>query len=316
MPRSEFQFLRDLKDHFNLSRIGDDCAVFPKDESHDYLITSDMLVEGIDFKLEWTRPNFIGHKALAVSISDVAAMGGNAVYSLVSLAVPEKLWNDPFLDTFYEGYSGLARKFETELVGGDISRTDGPFTIDSTIIGIVNKGKAVLRSGANPGDSIYVTGPLGGAAGGLKLLESGTVFSGDLESWKSGLLIRQLTPFPANLNSFDSLPTAMIDISDGFSSDLDHICKASGVGARIYADKIPVERRLRGLQLSTEEKLNLALHGGEDFELLFTADTAKVSEYDGFLFEPIGEITDRTGKIEIVTDEDIEPLDIGGFSHF
>ncbi|MDH3494543.1 MAG: AIR synthase related protein, partial [Acidobacteriota bacterium] len=162
--RSEFGFLKHLKNHFNLSKIGDDCAVIPKDARSDYLITTDTLVEDIDFRLEWTTAKLLGCKALSVSISDVAAMGGIPRYSMISVSIPESLWATDFLDRFYEGYIERANNFDrfhlpgpprvVELIGGDISNSDCKMTVDSTVIGEVPRGKAILRSGAKPGDRI------------------------------------------------------------------------------------------------------------------------------------------------------------------
>ena len=171
--KTEFEFIETLRRKRNLPKIGDDCAVLPKDSKTDLVITTDLLVEDIDFKLEWSKPESIGHKALAVSLSDVAAMGAKPVWSMISIGVPEAIWKTDFVDRFYDGYLRLASRFDVELVGGDVSRTPDKIVIDSIVAGEVKKGRAILRSGAKVGDSIYVTGSLGGAAAGLKLLESG-----------------------------------------------------------------------------------------------------------------------------------------------
>ena len=163
MSRSEFDFIQNIKNKFLLGRVGDDCAVLPKNDKTDLLVTADMLVEEIDFRLAWTTPGLLGHKALAVSLSDIAAMGGQPVWAMISIGVPEKLWKTDFLDRFYDGWFALARQFNVELVGGDVSRTPDKVTIDSIVGGEVEKGRAVLRSSANPGDAIFVTGTLGGA---------------------------------------------------------------------------------------------------------------------------------------------------------
>jgi thiamine-monophosphate kinase len=264
---NEFEFIDHIRSKYSLNLLGDDCAVLPKDEQTDQLMTADMLVEDVDFRLEWTKPEFLGHKTLAVSLSDIAAMGGEPKWAMLSIAVPPKLWDSGFLDAFYEGFMALARESEVELIGGDVSRSPDKLVIDSIVSGSVPKGKAILRSGANPGDSIFVTGTLGGAAGGLKLLEKGDKNGGEL-------IQKQLKPQPKMeigklLKSLDVV-TAMIDISDGLSSDLWHICEMSGVGAKIDAELIPVDPLLSG-HFPAEECLALALNGGEDYELLFTA---------------------------------------------
>jgi len=123
MNRSEFEFIQNIKTKFSLTKIGDDCAILPKDDKTDLLVTADLLVEDIDFRLEWTTPELLGHKALAVSLSDIAAMGGDPRWSMLSIGIPERLWNSDFVDRFYDGWFELARKFDVDLVGGDVSRT-------------------------------------------------------------------------------------------------------------------------------------------------------------------------------------------------
>ena len=132
-----------------------------------------MLVEDIDFRLDWTTPELVGHKALAVSLSDVAAMGAQPKWALLAIGVPAHVWNSEFLDRFYSGWFRLPQKYGVDLVGGDVSRTPDKIVIDCTVVGSVAAGTAILRSGAKPGDAIFVSGSLGGAAGGLILLEQG-----------------------------------------------------------------------------------------------------------------------------------------------
>ena len=166
----------------------------PKDDSWDLLITADLLVENIDFRLEWTQPEGLGHKALAVSLSDIAAMGGTRVWAMLTLGIPEKLWETDFVKRFYEGWSELAQQFNVELVGGDISLSPD-LIIDQIVGGEVPKGRAILRSGAKVGDQIYVSGTLGAAAGGLRLLEKPDQV--DLvEPRHKRLIERQLRPTP------------------------------------------------------------------------------------------------------------------------
>ena len=317
--RSEFDFIQNLKKKYGLNRVGDDCAVLPKDGKTDMVVTADMLVEDIDFRLDWTTPELLGYKALAVSLSDIAAMGASPKWSMLSIGVPESIWNSSFLDAFYKGWHQLARQFNIELVGGDISRTPDKIVIDSIVGGEVAKGEAILRSGAKIGDAILVTGTLGGAAGGLELLRTGSADS-DLAGAAFELVNSQLRPSPRLLGGERALMpegvSAMIDISDGLSSDLSHLCLSSGVGARILAEKIPVEPNLSALGWGDSQTFNLALNGGEDFELLFTLDEKKISMVDSPLFTVIGEITANIGVIELIYNGKIEILRPEGYRHF
>ena len=315
---SEFQFLNDLKAKYGLDKIGDDCAVLPKDAANDLLLTADLLIENIDFRLKWTTPEFLGHKALAVSLSDIAAMGGKPKWAILSLGVPENLWKTDFIDRFYVGWFEVANEFGVELVGGDISRSPDKLVIDSIAGGEVSRGKAILRSGAKPGDIICVTGSLGGAAGGLKLLEGGFEFS-DLGMPIDNLFLKQLKPSPqlsiSNLLSRLDLATSMIDISDGFSSDLHQLARQSGLGAAINAETLPVADDLFDI-FPPEVCMEMAVNGGEDFELLFTVEPKNIPSLTSIDAIPLGEITDQPGVLEIFAGHKRAPLLPKGFRHF
>ncbi len=316
--RSEFDFIQSIKLKYGLNRIGDDCAVLPKDDQTDMVITADMLVEGIDFRLDWTTPEYLGHKSLAVSLSDVAAMGATPEWAMISIGVPPGLWGDHFLDMFYSGWHDLAAECGVELVGGDVSRVPDQLVIDSIVGGSVPRGEAVLRSTARPGDGIFVTGSLGGAAAGLKLLQQG-VRIGSADELEILLILRQLRPKPCvsvgqALRSH-SISTAMIDISDGLSADLSHLVESSRVGARLNAESIPLLNGT-GPSAYSAEALENALHGGEDFELLFTADPGKVSKLGLADVHHIGDITADAGTIELVTDGEPQVLEAKGYRHF
>lgn len=321
--RTEFEFIKSLREKFSLKNIGDDCAVLPKDKQTDLVITTDLLIEDIDFRLTRTRAQFLGHKALAVSLSDVAAMGGRAVWAMLSIGIPQKIWETDFVEKFYDGWFNLAKKYDVELVGGDVSRAPDKIVIDSIVAGEVKKGKAILRSGAKAGDLIFVTGSLGGAAAGLKLLENGIPLDTG-KIWQKRLLARQLSPNPpAGDGQFlgeNQIASAMIDLSDGLSSDLAHICHESNIGARIFADKIPFDKNLRLMTKSLDEKLNYALNGGEDFELLFTVNPKKIfhvrNRLESGIFFQIGEMTANAEIIELIKDNKIEFLQPKGFRHF
>jgi thiamine-monophosphate kinase len=313
--RKEFEFLSNIKRQFNLNKIGDDCAVLPKNSTHDLIISTDLLVEDIDFRRNWLIPKLLGHKALAVSLSDIAAMGGTPIWSMLSIGIPKDVWQTNFVDEFYDGYLRLAKKFNVELVGGDVSKMPDRIVIDSIIGGEVKRNKAVMRSTANVGDLIFLTGKLGGASAGLNLLEQGFRYSDGERIWRNDLMLKQLSPFP-QISAGERLAkvaTSMIDISDGLSSDLRHICEASNVGAKIYADKIPIHKKIGGLTKNFAEQLDFALNGGEDYELLFTVKPNKAKDLPYLL---IGEITDKNCLIELDTNGKIERIEPQGFQHF
>jgi thiamine-monophosphate kinase len=315
MP-SEFEFILNIKEKYGLNRIGDDCAVLPKDSKTDLVITADMLVEDIDFRLDWTTPEQLGHKSLAVSLSDIAAMGATPKWAMLSIGAPEQIWKGGFVRKLYVGWFGLADLHGVELIGGDISRTPDRLVIDSIVAGSVPKGKAVRRSGARPGDFIFVTGSVGGAAGGLQLLESGSRY-GKLRGRKKQLVTRQLMPAPRMKIARDLgarvIATSMIDISDGLSADLYHICDASGVGATINLDTLPIDDNLDG---SLIENVELALSGGEDFELLFTSKQKNIRGRFSDDLTRIGEVTKHTGRVEVIANGERRLLPRSGFRHF
>ena len=321
--KSEFGFIEKIRRRYSLSKIGDDCAVLPKDSRTDSVITTDLLIEDIDFRREWTTPEFLGHKSLAVSLSDVAAMGAKPVWAMNSIGVPETIWKTDFVERFYDGYWRLAKSFDVEIIGGDISKTPDKIVIDSIAAGEVKKGNAVMRSGAKIGDLIFVTGELGGAAAGLQLLEKGERYKNS--NYKK-LLLRQLKPNPqtkiGQILGSKNLAAAMIDISDGLAGDLNHICRASKIGARIFADKIPDQlysEKFHSLFASSELK-NFLFYSGEDYELLFTADPKKKFQIEKELknhkFSHIGEITGNAEIIELNLKDKTEILEPKGFSHF
>ncbi|MBV8858436.1 MAG: thiamine-phosphate kinase [Acidobacteria bacterium] len=308
-----------------LKGIGDDAAVLRPRAGFDLIITTDLLVEGVDFRLEkgWTSPRDLGHRALAVSLSDAAAMGARPRFCLLSVGVPRALWRGRFLDEFYEGVRALADVHGVRIIGGDTSRTPGGVVIDSIVLGEVRRGRALARGGARAGDQIFVTGALGGAAGGLKMLESGAVRTSRGRAGR-GLLLRQRRPEPrvewGALLSEKGLATSLIDLSDGLSSDLAHVCRESGVGARVEAASLPVDPLLARAGVGADEALRLALDGGEDFELLFTADPRRASrlprEVGGVPVTRVGEVTGERSKVRLVRDGRATLLKPGGFEHF
>jgi thiamine-monophosphate kinase len=360
---NEFDFIQRLRDQIRsrrhssrLTGIGDDASVISQVAGRATVVTTDLLAEGIDFYRDATPPRLLGHKALAVSLSDIAAMGARPLWSLVSIGLPDDVWNDTFKDEFFEGYLALADEYGVALAGGDVSRTVEQIVIDSILLGEVGSGAAVLRSTAQPGDQIYVTGTLGGAAAGLKLIEMGarisrqeavgskqedagvpgssaTVREGSAVEYEERsdedaiqtLLLRHLRPSPrvgwGIILGEERLASAMIDISDGLSSDLAHLCRESNVGALIQSAEIPIDQDVTKLcGRRALDPLSLALHGGEDFELLFTVHPENAARLpkrvDGVAISCIGEITSELGKIRIAERNRVWDLEPQGFEHF
>jgi thiamine-monophosphate kinase len=362
---NEFDFIQRLRDQTRsrkhstrlVTGIGDDAGVISQLAGRATVVTTDLLVEGIDFYRDATPPHLLGHKALAVSLSDIAAMGARPLWSLVSIGLPDDVWNGTFKDEFFEGYLTLADEYGVALAGGDVSRTVEQIVIDSILLGEVSSGAAVLRSTAQPGDRIYVTGALGGSAAGLKLIEMGarvasrqeadgrqqedaevrgtspTVREGSAvqdderseDDSIQALLLRHLRPSPrvgwGIVLGEERLASAMIDISDGLSSDLAHLCRESNVGALLQSAEIPIDRdviKLCGRRAL--DPLDLALHGGEDFELLFTVHPNNAARLpkrvDGVAISCIGEITSDPGVIRLAEKNRVWDLEPQGFEHF
>jgi thiamine-monophosphate kinase len=261
---------------------------------HETLVTTDFSLEGIHFRREWDTPERIGHRCLTRGLSDIAAMGGEPVAVFLSLALPLKL-PQGWVDGFARGVLKLARRFHVTLAGGDTASSPDGVLADIIVVGSVPKGQAILRSGARPGDRIYVTGLLGGAAQRIFELYS--------TSGKRRRAAHTPTPLPmprieiGRLLRERGLASAMIDISDGLSTDLSHICEASGLGADVWENAVP-RAKLRSNQLAD---VRIALHGGDDYELLFTSPRkSRVPDRVGRVpITQVGEIT-PTGKVTLV----------------
>lgn len=345
---NEFDFIKKIREQADqrgaspdlIRGIGDDAAVFKSFGGANVVVSADLLVEDIDFRHDSTHPNLLGHKALAVSLSDIAAMGARPRWAMLSLGIQHAVWQSDFIASFYDGFFRLADRYGVKLIGGDVSRTPDRTVIDSIVIGECQPGRAVLRSGAQPGDQIYVTGFLGDAAAGLRLIERGARLHAETakESLHPSvgehaserhpidhLLLRQLQPEPrvgwGLLLGNKQLATAMIDISDGLSSDLNHLCTESKVGALIDAACIPIDPMVKDLSgRRALDPLMLALHGGEDFELLFTVKPESVGKLptrvDGVSATRIGEITEASDSIRISEGSRTWNLEPGGWEHF
>ncbi|HEX5835775.1 MAG TPA: thiamine-phosphate kinase [Pyrinomonadaceae bacterium] len=329
MSRSEFEFIDSLRRRFGAA-IGDDAAVIRTSADKELVITTDLLVEDIDFRRTTAPALLLGHKALAVSLSDIAAMGARPRWSLISIGVPDDVWQSEFVDQFYEGLMSLANRYDVQLIGGDTSRTNEKIVIDSIVLGETSAGKAVQRAGAQPGDQIFVTGSLGGAAAGLRLIERGAHLAeqnlaGEDSQKIDHVLLRQLRP-EARVGwgivlGEERLASSMIDISDGLSSDLNHLCTASGAGARIESSSLPIDHQVVELcGRRALDPLQLALHGGEDFELLFTVNAESVGrlprKVDGVGITRIGEVRNHTDGVKISEGSRVWELNPGGWKHF
>src|ERR1041384_1217057 len=319
-----------LKSESLTAGLGDDAAVFRGAAGKETVITADLLVEDVDFRRTTTPPFLLGHKALAVSLSDIAAMGARPLWSLISIGVPEDVWETDFAERLYDGLLDLANRYGVQLIGGDTSRTNENIVIDSIVVGECAAGATVMRSGAGAGDHIFVTGSLGAAAAGLRLIERGAHLAeqnlGDEDSQKlDHILLRQLRPEPrvgwGIVLGEERLATAMIDLSDGLSSDLNRLCAAGNVGALIDSSLLPIDNRVVELcGRRALDPLQLALHGGEDFELLFTvkpADGARLPRrVDGVEIKRIGEVSKAADGVRISEGQRIWDLKPGGWKHF
>jgi thiamine-monophosphate kinase len=309
-----------------LTGIGDDCAVLRLSPSkgrgrdrggeEDTLITTDFSLEGIHFRRNWHSPESVAHRCLARGLSDIAAMGGEPVAAFLSLALPRGV-PQSWVNRFSRSLITLAEKYGATLAGGDTAESPAGILADIVVVGAVPKGKAVLRSRARPGDLIYVSGELGGSAAAVQQMRK--------DSRKKPR--RKLNPkeyprhfFPeprielGRILREKGLASAMIDTSDGLSTDLAHLCEESGVGAELEAEAIP---RASVGKPSREVDLQLALHGGEDYELLFTAPRSKrvPSQIAGVSITQIGHIT-RGRKIFLTKRGGGHELQPQGWEHF
>lgn len=272
--------------------IGDDCAVIPLSPetggapASDLLVSTDMLVEGTHFLMEDISPRQLGWKSAAVNISDIAAMGGKPIATFLSLALPKTL-PEQWMQEFMEGYNEISEKYGAALLGGDTTCSPDRICINVAVLGTCPRGKARLRSAARPGDLVCVTGTLGDSAAGLRLILGGQ------KGAAPRLMDRHYTPTPRVEEglALSCLPGvhAMMDISDGVGSDLRHILDESGVGARIDTGKLPISKELQDLCIKKGwDPRELALCGGEDYELLFTMDPQETPDIP---YTVIGEIT-------------------------
>ena len=289
--------------------IGDDCAILRPAVDTEIVVTTDLSLEGRHFRRDWHSPESVGHRCLARGLSDVAAMGARPVAAFLSLALPPET-NDAWVRRFFGGLRTLAERYGVPLAGGDTAQAPGEFIVaDIVVVGSVPRGKALRRSGAHAGDCLYVTGSLGGAAAELERMRSGQSRPVRNDSQEDH---PQMFPEPRITTGKrlrkNGWATACIDLSDGLSSDLAHLCRESGVGAELFADCLP---------LGTGATLEQALHGGEDYELLFAAPpTAHLpKKIAGVLVKEVGRIT--TGQAIWITEAGLRrKLKRRGWEHF
>ena len=301
--------------------VGDDAAALKFSSSSILLATTDMLLEGIHFDLTYTDFYSLGWKSAAANLSDIAAMGGIPRFCLTSLGIPSTVSVEHIKD-FYRGFNAVLKAHATVLVGGDTCSSREGFVVNVVVLGGSEKTRIVTRSGAKPGDRVFVTGTLGDAAAGLELLRTRAGIRKQ-RPWEKILTQKHLRPRPrvewGILIARSRCVHAMIDISDGLSSDLSHICEKSGVGAKIFSKNIPCSRSLHAAEDElSKTPVQYALSGGEDYELLFTASPRSANKLKklGMPLTEIGEIT-RTRKLVLVDEQGItNPLVPTGYDHF
>ncbi|MDE7463186.1 MAG: thiamine-phosphate kinase [Muribaculaceae bacterium] len=320
-----------LKNESSVLGVGDDAAIIDVPEGKEALVTTDLLLEGIHFDVRYVPLKHLGYKAAVVNFSDVYAMNGTPKQITVSLGVSSRFTVE-HIEQIYAGIRLACENYGVDLVGGDTSASQTGLVISITCLGEVEKGKALKRSGAKETDLICVSGDLGAAYMGLQLLERENQVaaqSGDPNfqpnfAGKEYILERQLKPearkdIIEKLNAAGIIPTSMMDVSDGLSSELLHICKSSDVGCRVYEDRIPIDYQTA--VMAEELNMNLvtaAMNGGEDYELLFTVpltDKDKIEKIEGV--KMIGYITKPSLGAALITRDGQEfPIKAQGWQAF
>ncbi len=319
-----------------VSGIGDDAAVLAPEGDESLLATTDMLLEGVHFQRRWGCPRELGRKALAVNLSDIAAMGGRPQYALLGLAIPGDGPSLQELEALLAGLEEEAAICGVTLVGGDTCASKSGLVLALTVLGRVPAGRSVMRSGAKPGDGLWLTGVVGGAAAGLLALEHGVRpgagwpdevsrpgwLGPEEEAAIRAAVAAHLTPVP-RLTAGQALvgcATAMIDVSDGIASDVGHLCVESRAAARILASRVPIHPGAAAMaRLAGRDPLDLALRGGEDYELLFTAATdprpVLAAAVPDLPVTRIGEVLAGDPVPRLVHADGREEVLAGGFDH-
>lgn len=283
--------------------IGDDCAVLRVPSGHELLVTTDFMVENVHFRRDWESAEIIGQRCLTRGLSDIAAMGGEARACFVSLALGRNI-PQSWVDKFFAGLLRWTRKFKVPLAGGDTAQSPWGIHADIVVVGSVPRGKAILRSGARAGDQIYVTGRLGGSAARVAALLSGKPGQRPNHQPKPRLAV-------GGWLREKGLASSMIDISDGLSTDLHHLCEESDVGAEIEEAAIP-----RAIFARKHAPMEMALHGGEDYELLFTSTRKIPAVVAGVRLTRIGKINQRRGLRIRMANGLVRRLEVRGWEHF
>ena len=303
--------------------IGEDCAVLETDGDSLLLVTTDTLIEGIHFTAETLPPQALGWKALAVNVSDIAAVGGTPHTAFLSMGIKPET-EVSFVESFMEGFEAMAAETDIVLAGGDTVESPYGAVITITLLGGSLPEHLVYRSGAKIGDDIWVTGPLGNAAAGLfVLLKKDPSERAGYES----LITALQRPMPrleiGKALGQSGLAHSMIDVSDGVAKDLRHICEESGTGALLEAASLPLSDQLEKLaSLAKRDPMEWALRGGEDYELLFTASSANKDKIVSLTTKVLGNPAVKVGTIDqedgirLETNKGKQPLRPGGFTHF
>ena len=315
--RGEFGFIDFIRSNFpypeGTTGIGDDCAVMPSGEG-ELLFSTDLLMEGVHFLRNESSPEDVGWKAAAVNLSDIAAMGGTPVATFLSIALPKDAQGE-WADRFIEGYTDISRQFDVPLLGGDTTSSLRDIAVNVGVLGRCPSGRRLMRNGAKVGETIYVTGPLGDSAGGLQAILKGIERTEDV----TRLICRHKRPIPrieaGRILMESGKAGAMMDISDGIGSDLRHIMKASGVGAVIDLERLPLSPEL--VSVCKEQGWDIyemATSGGEDFELMFTAPAGLENELDISVY-PIGKIVPGNELSWRFSNEPMD-RDFDGYKHF
>ncbi|MBI5587818.1 MAG: thiamine-phosphate kinase [Deltaproteobacteria bacterium] len=327
----EERIIRELAEKFKvrhprvLKAIGDDASVTVQKGGQALLATTDILIEDTHFRARLTPPCLLGRKSLSISLSDIAAMGGSALFFLVSIGFPGSVKKD-FLDSLYKGISGRAKECGALLIGGNTARS-GKITVSTTVLGEMPVDEVVYRSGAGKNDLVWVTGTPGESALGLTLLKKHG--AGAIRGPFKKAVMRHLDPTPrmkaGRALAVKRLATSMIDISDGVLLDLKRVIEASGAGAVVELDSLPVSTEMRDyIKLGKRPfAADLILSGGEDYELLFTApekNTPRISALSKELklrITPIGRIVDKKKGLKVIGPDGTEiKIKSLGFEHF